>query len=187
LNWFDYALLLVLGISMAVGLWRGFVVEVLSLTVWVAAFWLAMGFGADVAGRLTGIESPSVRMLVGYAGVFIVVLVVGGLLTWAIGKLIANTGLSGTDRVLGVGFGLMRGLVLVCVAVLLMGFTPMPQEPWWGESRLLPQVRNGADWMVGFLPPEAAELIKFELPSPMADPLSTDAPPAPSDQTSPET
>jgi len=187
LNWFDYALLLVLGISMAVGLWRGFVVEVLSLTVWVGAFWLAMGFGADVAGRLTGIESPSVRMLVGYAGVFIVVLVAGGLLTWAIGKLIANTGLSGTDRVLGVGFGLLRGLVLVCVAVLLMGFTPMPQEPWWGESRLLPQVRNGADWMIGFLPPDAAELIKFDLPSPMAEPLSTDAPPASSDLTSPET
>jgi membrane protein required for colicin V production len=187
LNWFDYALLLVLGVSMAVGLWRGFVVEVLSLTVWVAAFWLAIGFGTAAAGRLTGIESDSARMLLGHAGVFLGVLVLGGLLTWAIGKVIANTGLSGTDRILGVGFGLLRGLVLVCVAVLLMGFTPMPQEAWWSESRLLPRVQSGAEWMVAFLPPEAAKLIEFQLPSPMADMLSPDAPPAASDPPSPET
>lgn len=187
LNWFDYALLLVLGVSMAVGLWRGFVVEVLSLTVWVAAFWLAMAFGADVAARLTAVESVSARMLLGHAGVFLGVLVLGGLLTWAIGKVIANTGLSGTDRVLGVGFGLLRGLVLVCVAVLLMGFTPMPQEPWWSESRLLPQVQGGAEWMVGFLPPDAAKLIEFELPSTMAELPFPDAPPPAAEPTSPET
>jgi membrane protein required for colicin V production len=187
LNWFDYALLLVLGVSMAVGLWRGFVVEVLSLTVWVAAFWLAIGFGAEVAARLTGIESDSARMLVGHVGVFLGVLVLGGLLTWAIGKVIANTGLSGTDRILGVGFGLLRGLVLVCVAVLMMGFTPMPQEPWWSESRLLPRVQAGAEWMTGFLPPDAAKLIDFELPSPMAELPFTDAPPAATEPPSPET
>lgn len=187
LNGFDYALLLVLCVSMAVGLWRGFVVEVLSLTVWVAAFWLSIGFGARAASLLTGVESDSARMLLGHLGVFLGVLVLGGLLTWAIGKVIANTGLSATDRILGLGFGLLRGLVLVCVAVLLMGFTPMPQELWWTESRLLPQVQRGAEWMVAFLPPEAADLIDFELPSPMAELPFPEAPPAATGQPSPET
>ena len=118
LTWADFALLLILAVSMGIGLWRGFVVEVLSLTVWIAAFWLSMGLGEDVAQRLTGVESASARLLLGYAGVFIAVLLLGGLLTWLIGKVIANTGLSGTDRVLGLGFGLLRGLVLACVAVL---------------------------------------------------------------------
>lgn len=164
LNWADFALLLVLAVSMGVGLWRGFVVEVLSLTVWVAAFWLAMAFGADVAAWLTAIEQVPARLFLGYAGVFIAVLIVGGLVTWAIGKVIANTGLSSTDRVLGLGFGLLRGLVLACVAVLLLGFTPMPQEAWWRESRLIPGVQRGAEWMMTFLPPAAAGQIQFGAP-----------------------
>lgn len=177
LTWADFALLLVLAVSMGIGLWRGFVVEVLSLTVWIAAFWLSMGFGADVAGRLTAVEQPSARLLLGYAGVFIAVLLVGGLLTWLLGKLIANTGLSGTDRVLGLGFGLLRGLVLACVAVLLMGFTPLPRDAWWQQSRLLPTVQRGAEWMIHFLPPAAAGEINFDAAPADAPPLDPGAPP----------
>lgn len=198
MTWADYALLGVLAVSMGIGLWRGFVVEVLSLTVWIAAFWLTMGFGADVSARLAGIESPSARLFVGHAAVFLGVLVLGGLLTWLIGKLIANTGLSSTDRLLGLGFGLARGLVLACVAVLLLGFTPLPQEDWWTQSRLIPGAQRGAEWMVTFLPPEAADHVRFDLPQglpvDLIDPLSPpaadgdavlpEAPPAPADPVS---
>lgn len=177
LTWADFALLLILAVSMGIGLWRGFVVEVLSLTVWIAAFWLSMGLGEDVANRLTGVQSSSARLLLGYAGVFIAVLLVGGLLTWLIGKVIANTGLSGTDRVLGLGFGLLRGLVLACVAVLLMGFTPLPQDAWWQQSRLLPGVQRGAEWMASFLPPAAAGEIDFGAAPAVAPPLDPGAPP----------
>ena len=177
LTWPDYALLLVLAVSMGIGLWRGFVVEVLSLTVWIAAFWLSMGYGEDVAQRLTGIEKASARRLLGYAGVFIAVLLTGGLVTWLIGKVIANTGLSGTDRVLGLGFGLLRGLVLACVAVLLMGFTPLPQDAWWHSSRLLPGVQRGAEWMSGFLPPAAADAISFDAAPLAPEPTDPGVPP----------
>ena len=166
MNWTDYALLTVLLVSMGVGLWRGFVVEVLSLTVWIGAFWLTIGFGADVAEVFTGIEQPSARLFVGYACVFVGVLLLGGVVTWALGKFIANTGLSATDRVLGVGFGLLRGLVLACVAVLLMGFTSLPSEPWWQSSKLMPGVQLGAEWMQGFLPASAAEELRFAPPAP---------------------
>lgn len=177
LNWADYALLAVLAISMAIGVWRGFVVEVLSLTVWIGAFWLSIGFGADVAAYLTGVEEPSARLFLGYAGVFLAVLVLGGLATWGIGKLIANTGLSGTDRVLGLGFGLARGLVLACVAVMLLGFTPVPQDAWWSQSRFIPGVQRGAEWMVSFLPPAAAEHVRFEAPSEATEPPLSGEPP----------
>lgn len=176
LTWADFALLLILAVSMGIGLWRGFVVEVLSLTVWIAAFWLSMGLGEQLANRLTGVESVSARLLLGYAGVFIGVLLVGGLVTWLIGKVIANTGLSGTDRVLGLGFGLLRGGVLACVAVLLMGFTPLPQDAWWQQSRLLPTVQRGAEWMATFLPPAAADEIRFDAAPADAAPLDSGLP-----------
>ncbi len=158
----DYALLTILAVSMAVGLWRGFVVEVLSLTVWIGAFWLTLGFGSTVAGWFGGIESVSARFFLGHAAVFLVVLLAGGGVTWLIGKAIAGTGLSSTDRVLGVGFGLARGVVLTCLAVLLLGFTPMPQDGWWRESRLIPEAQRGAEWMSGFLPEEAARHVRFD-------------------------
>lgn len=185
MNGADYALLVVLLVSMGIGLWRGFVVEVLSLTVWVAAFWLSIGFGADAAAFFTGVEQASARLFLGYAGVFIVVLLLGGLVTWALGKFIANTGLSSTDRVLGLGFGLMRGLVLACVAVLLMGFTALPAEPWWRESKLMPGVQRGAEWMQAFLPASATDEMSFAAPPatpPTFDPVvpqDAAAPPVP--------
>jgi membrane protein required for colicin V production len=181
LNVADYALLTVLALSMGVGLWRGFVVEVLSLTAWVAAFWMTMAFGSTVAGWFGAVESPSARFFLGHAGVFLVVLLLGGGITWAIGKAIANTGLSTTDRVLGVGFGLARGLVLACIAVLLLGFTPAPQDAWWRESALLPRVQRGAEWMAGFLPAAARDQLDFTpgtAPVPPAAPAA-DGMPAP--------
>ena len=41
MNWFDYSILAILALSVLVGLWRGFVSEVLALVCWVLAFWLA--------------------------------------------------------------------------------------------------------------------------------------------------
>jgi len=193
MNWADYALLTILAVSMGIGLWRGFIVEVLSLTVWIAAFWLTIGFGSTVSAMLGGIESPSARLFVGHAGVFIGVLVVGGLIVWGIGKLIADSGLSATDRVLGLGFGLARGLVLACVVVLLAGFTPLPQEQWWSASRLVPGAQRGAEWMITFLPADTAKYLDFApepglaLPAggalpvdgsvPTSEPVEADTPP----------
>ena|SRR5687768_41681 len=161
LNVADYALLTVLAVSMGIGLWRGFIVEVLSLTAWIAAFWLTVAFGSTVSAWFGGIESPSARFFLGHAAVFLAVLLVGSAITWLIGRAIAGTGLSTTDRLLGVGFGFARGVVLACVAVLLMGFTPAPQDAWWRESRLLPRAQEGAEWMAEFLPKSAAAELDF--------------------------
>ena len=163
LTWVDIVLLAILGLSALVGLWRGFVVEVMSLAVWVAAFWLAFAFGDDVAALFEGsVESPSARLFLGYAVLFVSALIVGGLATWLMGKLVKSTGLSGTDRILGLGFGLVRGAALASVLVLLMGFTPMPQDAWWRESRVLPGFQTGAEWLRTWLPDAVAERVRFD-------------------------
>jgi membrane protein required for colicin V production len=181
LNVADYALLTVLAVSMGIGLWRGFIVEVLSLTAWVAAFWLTVAFGSTVSAWFGGIESPSARFFLGHAAVFLAVLLAGSAITWLIGRAIAGSGLSTTDRLLGIGFGFARGVVLACVAVLLMGFTPAPKDTWWRESRLLPRAQTGAEWMAEFLPKAAAAELDFS-PAPAEGAMPAgDALPTPPD------
>lgn len=177
LTWADIALLAILGLSTLVGLWRGFIVEVMSLAVWVGAFWLAFTYGDNAALLFEGVvEAPSARLLLGYASLFALALAVGGLATWLMGKLVKSTGLSGTDRLLGLLFGLARGYALGAVAVLLAGFTALPGDAWWEQSRVIPAFQRGAEWLRVRLPEAVAEEINFvpvirlELPDPSGKP-----------------
>ncbi|MEM7054734.1 MAG: CvpA family protein [Pseudomonadota bacterium] len=160
MNEVDLAILVVLAISVIVSLFRGFIKEVFSLLVWIAAFFAASQFsGALAQGLEPYIEVPSARMILAFVAVFLLVLVAGGLLTYLLGKLVEHTGLSATDRLFGSLFGLLRGLIIVLVAVLLARFTPFPQDPWWQESELLPRFEQMADWATGFLPPVMQEFL----------------------------
>ena len=118
MNWADYCIIAVLGLSVLMGLWRGFIGEVLALACWAVAFWVAWMFGARLAASFTAIDEPSVRLLLGYAICFVAVLIAGAIVSFLMRKLIAGSGLSGSDRMLGMVFGLMRGLVVVTLIVL---------------------------------------------------------------------
>lgn len=161
MNWADYTILAVLGLSVLMGLWRGFVGEVLALAVWACAFWVAWVFGPLLAERFSAsISTPSVRVLLAYALCFIAVLIAGAIVTFLMRKLVEGSGLSGSDRLLGMVFGLVRGLALVVLVVMLMGFTPFPRDPWWHESRLLPSFDRGAHWLAAKLPAEVARYLE---------------------------
>lgn len=184
MNWADYIVLGVIALSVLIGLWRGLVSEVMALAVWIAAFWVAWLLGPQVATRFRGIiELPSARLLVGYGLCFLVVLLLGALLRFLISKLVETTGLTGTDRLLGMGFGFVRGVLLVTLAVFLLGFTPFSRDPWWQQSVLLVQAQGVADWMVRHLPDNVRRYVHPErtptlvsggvLPSAVARPLET--------------
>ncbi|MBS0570051.1 MAG: CvpA family protein [Proteobacteria bacterium] len=154
MNWADYCILAALVLSVLMGLMRGFIGEVLALAGWVLAFWFAWQFGDSLAARMTAIHEPSIRLLLGYGACFLLVLIAGGVVGLLMRKLVAGGGLSGNDRLLGMVFGLVRGLALVTVTVLLLGFTPLPRDAWWHQSRLLPTFQGYAQWLSAQLPPE---------------------------------
>ena len=105
------------------------------------------------------------RQGLAFAAVFLAVLAVGGLLTWLVGQLVQKTGLSGTDRLLGGLFGAARGLLLVLALIIAAGFTPIPLDPWWAESRVIQALLPLADWASGFLPESVLEYLDL-YPSP---------------------
>ena len=157
MNWIDYTILGVLGLSVLIGLWRGLVSEVLALVIWIAAFWVAWLFGPAVSARLEVISHPALRVAAGYALCFVLVLVLGALLRFLIHRLLVSTGLSGTDRLFGMVFGLARGVLLVCVLVFLCQFTTFTREPAWQFSMLLPPFQRATIWLGQQVPPSVRE------------------------------
>ncbi len=140
MNTADWILLSLLGLSAGIGLVRGLIKEALSLVVWVAALVVAKLFSADVAALLSPhFATPSIRHLIAFAGLFIASLILGALVNFLISSLVKMTGLSGTDRLLGLVFGAGRGFILVMVILLyLPNLVPVEQDDWWRSSKLIP-------------------------------------------------
>lgn len=161
MNWIDYAIVGVLGLSVLIGLWRGLISEVLALVAWAAAFWVAWVFGPAVAAHFdTLISLPSARIIVGYGLCFVAVLILGALLRFALARLVEGTGLSGTDRLLGMLFGFARGVLLVTLLVFLIGFTAFTRDPWWQQSVLLPHFQHVATWLEQRVPPNVRDYLQ---------------------------
>lgn len=158
--WVDWLIVGIIALSAAISLVRGFVVEALSIVIWVGALWVAFQFTAPFAHVfLGGIELPSVRLAVAALILIISILVLGSMLSWVLGRLVRSTGLSGTDRLLGAGFGIVRGTLTVVSLVAVASWTPVCQDPWWRQSQLIPGVEALAIYARDFLPASLREII----------------------------
>jgi membrane protein required for colicin V production len=156
LDWVFAAILLM---SVLVGAWRGLVFEVLSLLSWIAAFLLAQWLALDVAHYLpmSG-ASDAVRYGAGFLLVFIATAMFGGLLASLLKKLMASVGLRPVDRVLGAGFGAVRGVLLLLLATLLAAMTPFKSSSAWQESH---GVALSLTVLQGLQPSLPQELVKY--------------------------
>jgi membrane protein required for colicin V production len=158
MNAVDLIIIAVLALSVLVGLWRGLISEVLALATWIVAFWVAWTYGPAVSAHFDRtIETPMLRLLVGYGACFIAVLILGALVRFVLHQLVDSTGLGGTDRLLGMIFGFARGVLLVTLIVFLVGQTSFAHETMWQQSTLLPQFKGMAGWLEQELPPDVRQ------------------------------
>ena len=161
--WIDYAILAIVGISGVISLMRGFIREALSLAGWIAAFWIAIAFSGQTAVWLEGyVTVPSVRVGIAFAVLFMGVLLLCGIVLRLAGTLVDRTGMSGTDRTLGIVFGVLRGVVITGLLVLLAGLTPLPRDPWWGQSMFLPHFVELANEIRAFLPADVQQQFQLD-------------------------
>ena len=160
--WLDYVLIAIIAVSALISLARGFVREAFSLAIWVLAFWVSWSFFRELAFQFeSAINSPTVRLGLAFALLMLATLVVGGLVNYLLIQLVERTGMSGTDRFIGMIFGAARGVLLVAVLVLLSGLTPFPQESWWNGSKMVPYFEELAFWLRDLLPEDLAEYFRY--------------------------
>ncbi|HEY8941519.1 MAG TPA: CvpA family protein [Cellvibrio sp.] len=150
MNWADWAIIGIFSLSCFIGLIRGFVREALSLVIWISAVLVARLFGGQLETLLVDhIESPSVRLMTAYAVLFISTLLLGAMVSYLIGALVRATGLSGTDRMLGMVFGAARAFIIVmAILILLPGFIPVNEDDWWKQAQLIPHFQSCEGWVV---------------------------------------
>ncbi|MEG3593630.1 MAG: CvpA family protein [Pseudomonadota bacterium] len=144
---FDWAIIALLVISTLMSLRRGFFKEALSLGTWIAAFVVARQFHSPMDQLLeTQIVDSLMRSIAAFAALFVGTLLVGAALGFFLSALIDATGLSSTDRVLGMVFGFARGALIVTVVIGLLNLTPLVNDSWYTTASLVPHFETVAQW-----------------------------------------
>jgi membrane protein required for colicin V production len=160
---FDYVVLGIVGVSLLLSLIRGFFREFLGLASWVVAALAAQHYAAVVALQLPStIPTAGLRMAAGFVIVFLGILLIASLLAIALAELFKQAGLGWLDRGLGALFGLARGLLIVCILVLLGGMTTLPQDARWRNAMFSAPLEAMVVASLPWLPPELSKHIKFD-------------------------
>ena len=162
MSWLDIIIVCIIALSALISLIRGFVKESISLISWIVAGIIAFRYFSPMADLLEPyVSSPMVRGVASFAILFISTLVIGAIVNFIMSQLVSKTGLSGTDKALGVVFGGARGVLIVTMVVLLESLTPMPEAQWWRDSSMVGFFQQLAEWVKGIIPADAADSFSF--------------------------
>lgn len=149
----DYLIITILVISTGISFLRGFVKEAFSLAAWIAAVMLGYMYTDKLARLLSdAIEIPILRTAVAFLLLFFTTLIIASMVTYILGQLVRRTGLGGTDRLIGMLFGIARGAIVVSVMVLVASATELNQANWWQDSQLVGHFEQLARMLQGKIP-----------------------------------
>jgi membrane protein required for colicin V production len=154
----DIIVIAIVAISALISVARGFVKEMLSLIAWVAAFFVTINFYRNLASLLTYFDEQIVRSALAIFILFFGTLILLGFVNLTINLILKKTGLSGTDRMLGMIFGAVRGIVIVLFLgsafslLLNSGFlNGIKNEPWLNDSVIFPEVIKASNWVLSYM------------------------------------
>jgi membrane protein required for colicin V production len=158
---FDYAILVLIILSAALGLWRGVIREVFALGAWIVAIVCMFLFGQTVANALPlAGQAAWLKSLAGYALVFVTIFITLSVVGFLFTKIIRAVGLSFIDRALGMMFGALRGALIAVLIVLVAGATGLPKADWWKDSATAKPLETFAAILRSKFPDDLAKKFK---------------------------
>ena len=169
---FDIAVLLLVGLGALTGFMRGFVQEILALAAWVISLFAIHYLHTPVAellGPFIGTSSGSA--VLAFAVLLLLPYAIVKMLANSFGEASRNSVLGPIDRLLGFGFGAMKGMVIVVVAfaVLMLGFDVAwgigGRPQWITQSRSYPFVNASSEGLVKMIGERRREAAEAEAKS----------------------
>jgi membrane protein required for colicin V production len=158
MNAVDWAIVGVLGVSVLLGIVRGFVREALAVAGWVVGIALALRYSVELGAKLPfDVPAPALRTGIGAAAIVVASVFVGALAGWIVRRLLEAARLSATDRALGALFGVVRAVLIVLAVVFFVSGTTVARRPWWRESVLLPPIEAAVRFASPYLPESFAQ------------------------------
>ncbi len=131
LTWFDFAAIVVLGLSGVMAFARGLIREVFSVIAFIGGAIAAVFFAgmlAPLVASVTPLSGPLATVAAGLL-IFLAVFIVITVITSTVAKQAhQSTEIGSFDRAAGLAFGILRGVLVVSLFVLLMRQSG-PQEP----------------------------------------------------------
>ena len=154
MNPLDIGVIAIIVLSAIFAFARGFVREALSIVAWVGAAAITVyGFVPVLALVDPIVKNPLLSQLIAGFGLFVVSLIILTIMTGYLARLVRASALSPIDRTLGFIFGLARGVLIVCLAYLLLDFVQPSERPAWiRDAKSAPYLHQGADMLRQFLP-----------------------------------
>ncbi len=160
---FDYTVLAILGLSIIFSVMRGLVKEVLSILAWFVAFYVGRTYTDQMLPLMpTDIPSESLRTLAAFLVLFLATLLLATLLAIAISAIFKKIGLGWLNRVLGAVFGAFRGVLVVCILVLLAGMTEIPKDAHWKNAMFSAPIEALVVSMLPWLPEGISKHVKYD-------------------------
>lgn len=167
--WLDYAIVGVIGLSIITGMFRGFVKELIALGVWVLAIWLASTYSQHVCVWVRPyIADKTACIVVSFVAILVGTLISGAIVNTIISLLLHRSGLSGIDRLLGMGFGFVRGIFIVALLMLVVKMTSLPSDEYRSKSRLYARFDPLVNWIYGYTPDVIKQIAMFDSNSQLA-------------------
>ena len=163
MNIFDYSVLIIIGLSIVLSIMRGLLREVLAIIGWLAAFFVAKTYANELLPMISmDIPSESLRVLAAFLVLFLATLLVVSLLAIALSAIFKKIGLGWLNRFLGAAFGLLRGLIIVCILVFLAGLTNIPKDPRWHNAMFSAPIEALVVSALPWVPMDITKYLKYE-------------------------
>ena len=155
-NWFDIVLLVIIGIAVIIGVIKGLIRQIVGITAVFAGLFLAMSFYAPLSSVLMNfIKNKMVADLLGFLGIFFGILILGGLVSWALHKLMKGP-LKFVNHTLGAALGLIEGILICGVLVLSQMIFPIDRGAL-ENSKLAPSCARMARTAYTLIPKDLKE------------------------------
>ncbi|MHB8880881.1 MAG: CvpA family protein [Thermodesulfovibrionales bacterium] len=148
---FDLFALTIVGLTIALGLWKGLVIQVFGLGGLIAGYILSTRYYLKIAGLLPDINQGTAQ-IIGFLSIFILCIICAFLLGKLATRVLKLAGLNWANRLLGGAAGLLKGaLIIMIVLIVMLAFLPSGNA-MFRDSLTVPHIITASKLFTAALP-----------------------------------